>query len=195
MQPKSGNVHVFSRLITAAWPAIQAGVLAVTLAGLVGSLTGLAAGYFGGWLDAAIGRVWDTLLAFPALAGEALYQKPGKQADYLPVDQAFELQPLEVRDGQLLVSWRIAKDYYLYRHRLKFSLVEPSGATLAAALLPAGEKHQDEHFGETEIYRDRLEARFPLPAGKVPVKLKVVYQGCADAGLCYPPQTRTLDSR
>jgi ABC-type dipeptide/oligopeptide/nickel transport system permease subunit len=58
---------VFSRLITAAWPAVQAGVLAVTLAGLVGSLTGLAAGYFGGWLDAAIGRVWDTLLAFPAI--------------------------------------------------------------------------------------------------------------------------------
>ena len=58
---------VFSRLITAAWPAMQAGVLAVSLAGLVGSLTGLAAGYFGGWLDAVIGRVWDTLLAFPAI--------------------------------------------------------------------------------------------------------------------------------
>jgi peptide/nickel transport system permease protein len=58
---------VFSRLIAAAWPAVQAGVLAVTLAGLVGSLTGLAAGYFGGWLDTCIGRVWDTLLAFPAI--------------------------------------------------------------------------------------------------------------------------------
>jgi peptide/nickel transport system permease protein len=58
---------ILSRMITAAWPAVQAGVLAVTLAGLVGSLTGLAAGYFGGWLDACIGRVWDTLLAFPAI--------------------------------------------------------------------------------------------------------------------------------
>ncbi len=58
---------VLSRVITAAWPAVQAGVLAVTLAGLVGSVTGLAAGYFGGWLDATIGRVWDTLLAFPAI--------------------------------------------------------------------------------------------------------------------------------
>lgn len=58
---------ILSRVITAAWPAVQAGVLAVTLAALVGSLTGLAAGYFGGWLDAAIGRVWDTLLAFPAI--------------------------------------------------------------------------------------------------------------------------------
>ena len=58
---------VFSRLIVAAWPAVQAGVLAVSLAGLIGSLTGLAAGYFGGWLDATIGRLWDTLLAFPAI--------------------------------------------------------------------------------------------------------------------------------
>jgi peptide/nickel transport system permease protein len=58
---------VLSRVIVAAWPAVQAGVLAVSLAGLVGSVTGLLAGYFGGWLDAAIGRVWDTLLAFPAI--------------------------------------------------------------------------------------------------------------------------------
>jgi peptide/nickel transport system permease protein len=58
---------VFSRVITAAWPAVQAGVLAVSLAALVGSVTGMLAGYFGGWLDAAIGRVWDTLLAFPAI--------------------------------------------------------------------------------------------------------------------------------
>ena len=58
---------VLSRVITAAWPAVQAGVLAVTIAGLVGSVTGMLAGYFGGWLDACIGRVWDTLLAFPAI--------------------------------------------------------------------------------------------------------------------------------
>jgi ABC-type dipeptide/oligopeptide/nickel transport system permease subunit len=58
---------VFSRLIAAAWPAVQAGVLAVTLAGLIGSLAGLAAGFFGGWVDAVIGRIWDTLLAFPAI--------------------------------------------------------------------------------------------------------------------------------
>jgi peptide/nickel transport system permease protein len=58
---------ILSRIIVAAWPAVQAGVLAVTIAGLVGSLTGLAAGYFGGWADVCIGRIWDTLLAFPAI--------------------------------------------------------------------------------------------------------------------------------
>jgi peptide/nickel transport system permease protein len=58
---------ILSRVIHGAWPAIQSGVVAVLLAGLVGSVTGLASGYFGGWLDAVIGRVWDTLLAFPAI--------------------------------------------------------------------------------------------------------------------------------
>ncbi|MCC7369376.1 MAG: ABC transporter permease [Chloroflexi bacterium] len=58
---------ILSRLIAAAWPAVQAGVLAVVIAAAIGSLTGLAAGYFGGWLDAVIGRIWDTFLAFPAI--------------------------------------------------------------------------------------------------------------------------------
>jgi peptide/nickel transport system permease protein len=58
---------ILSRVVSGAAPAIQAGVLAVVLAGLVGSATGIAGGYLGGWLDAVIGRIWDTLLAFPAI--------------------------------------------------------------------------------------------------------------------------------
>jgi thiol:disulfide interchange protein DsbD len=63
-----------------------------------------------------------------------------------------------------------------------------------APKLPAGEKHDDEHFGPTVVYRGLLEAELPLnqlPKGKY--SLTVSYQGCADAGLCYPPQTRTLE--
>jgi len=58
---------ILSRVINGAGPAIQAGVVAVVLAGLVGSITGIVGGYLGGWLDAVIGRIWDTLLAFPAI--------------------------------------------------------------------------------------------------------------------------------
>jgi peptide/nickel transport system permease protein len=58
---------ILSRVIVGARPAIEAGILAVTLAGVVGCLTGLAAGYFGGWLDVLIGRLLDTLLSFPAI--------------------------------------------------------------------------------------------------------------------------------
>lgn len=124
-------------------------------------------------------------------AADALFPKKG-QPDFLPVDQAFELQPLERRDGKLLVAWRIAKDYYLYRDRLKFTLAQPGGATLGVPVLPAGETHTDEYFGEVEVYRGTLRAALPY-AGTGPVKISVAYQGCADKGLCYPIQTRSLE--
>jgi thiol:disulfide interchange protein DsbD len=120
---------------------------------------------------------------------------PKKKQDFLPVDEAFELQPLEVRDGALEVSWRIAQDYYLYRDRLKFTLAQPAGTTLGTPVLPASEKYHDEHFGTVEVFRHTLRAKLPLAAAAAgPYKLTVVYQGCADAGLCYPPQTRTLEA-
>lgn len=133
-------------------------------------------------------------LAGSALAAEGLLPR-ASAPEYLPVDQAFELQPLELRDGAVYVSWRIAKDYYLYRDRLKFTLVAPSGGTLGAPQLPPSQPYHDEHFGTTQVYRDRLVVRLPLAvADAAPLKLSVVYQGCADAGLCYPPQTRALEA-
>jgi thiol:disulfide interchange protein DsbD len=130
------------------------------------------------------------LVCAGALADSLL---PKKQPEFLPVDQAFEIQPLEVRHGKLHVEWRIAKGYYLYRERLKFTLEAPAGAALGAPALPRGEQHEDDYQGKTEVYRQTLAAELPLPQGKGPVKLAVGYQGCADAGLCYPPQTRTLE--
>ncbi len=79
---------ILSRIIHAAGPAIQAGVLAVTLAALFGSVTGLMAGYFGGWLDVFIGRIWDTLLAFPAIflaIGIVTILGPGQMSGVLAI--------------------------------------------------------------------------------------------------------------
>lgn len=119
-----------------------------------------------------------------------------KPPDFLPVDQAFELQPLVWKaDGTLEVSWRITKQYYLYRDRLKFSAAAPHASKLGKPVLPASLPYEDEHFGTTQVYRDKLVVQLPLAkdAGGA-VKVTVVYQGCADAGLCYPPQTRTLEA-
>jgi len=146
-------------------------------------------------------RIW-----IPALAGMTAVLASGvfaadspfgrKQPDFLPVDRAFELQPLVVRDdGTLEVSWRIAKDYYLYRDRLKFSAAAPHAASLGKPVLPASLPYEDEHFGTTQIYRDKLVVVLPFARGaRDSVTLTVVYQGCADAGLCYPPQTRKLET-
>ena len=128
------------------------------------------------------------LLFTTAAAAGDLLPKRGPAQDFLPVDRAFELQPLERKGDTVLVTFRIAKDYYLYRDRLKF--VADPGRTGTPAL-PPSLKHEDEHFGTTEIYRDMLVVAIPAPAAGG--SLSVGYQGCADAGLCYPPQTRSLD--
>ena len=134
------------------------------------------------------------LLATAALAAPDPFAK--KQPDFLPVDQAFELQPLVWKDdGMLEVSWRIAKDYYLYRDRLKFTAVAPASLKLGKPALPASLPYEDEHFGTTQVYRDKLVVQLPFTKeAKSGVRITVVYQGCADAGLCYPPQTRTLEA-
>jgi len=136
-----------------------------------------------------------TMLAFSTVlaAGDLLGRK---KAEFLPVDQAFELQPLVRKDDSTLeVSWRIAKDYYLYRDRLKFTAGAPASLKLGKPVLPASLPYEDEHFGTTQIYREKLVVQLPFSnEAKGAVSLTVVYQGCADGGLCYPPQTRTLEA-
>lgn len=148
------------------------------------------------WIPAFAGMTLlaGMTLSLTAAATEGLMAKKGGEPEFLPVDQAFEIQPLEAhKGGKLAMGWRIAKGYYLYRDRMKFTLTAPSGAKLGAAALPKGEKHDDEHFGPTVIYRGLLNVELPVTAPKGPYTLTVQYQGCADAGLCYPPQTRTLE--
>ena len=115
--------------------------------------------------------------------------------ELLNVDQAFQLMPVERNGQQLRVYWEIAPGHYLYRERLIFAAVEPVGATLMSPKLPQGEKHHDEHFGDVHIYRNAGAAATFRLSGKnpTPTRIKISYQGCADIGICYPPQTRILD--
>ncbi len=134
-------------------------------------------------------------LAASVTAGAGILDKPKPDSQFLPVDQAFDIQPLETRDGKLVVSWRIARGYYLYRQRMSFELIEPKGASLGTPQFPVGEKHHDEYFGDVEVYHlDTLAAQLPRKGAKPQkAKIKVGYQGCADAGLCYPPQEKILE--
>ena len=85
------------------------------------------------------------------------------------------------------LEWTIAPGYYLYRSRLAIE-ADPPGS--ASATLPAGQPHEDEWFGRTEIYRDRLEVPLVTKGAR---SVHVRWQGCADAGLCYPPQDRQIE--
>ncbi|MFD0725199.1 protein-disulfide reductase DsbD family protein [Lysobacter brunescens] len=113
--------------------------------------------------------------------------------DLLPVDQAYVLSAEADGADAVAVRWKIAEGYYLYRHRISLEATGPAGVRSGAMQLPKGKPHEDEFFGKTEIYRGQLVATLPRIVGSGgQVTLKIKYQGCADAGLCYPPQTRTL---
>jgi thioredoxin:protein disulfide reductase len=126
------------------------------------------------------------LLMFPLLAnalpGGDLFKKP----DFLPVEQAFIFSSEKLETGETRLFWQIADGYYLYQKRLKF---DGLSAGLQPAL-PAGEDHDDEYFGKQQVYRQGLELTIPASASG---QVKVGWQGCADAGLCYPPQTQVVD--
>ena len=90
------------------------------------------------------------------------------------------------------LQFKIAPGYYLYRHRTS---VKADPAFNAGALqMPKGDKHHDDFFGEVETYRERLLATLPgTPTDAAgTISTEVRYQGCADAGVCYPPQKRVV---
>lgn len=114
------------------------------------------------------------------------------QDDLLPVDEAFVPTATAPARDRIEIRWKITDGYYLYRHRTG---VEADAGFAAQPLqLPKGKAYRDEFFGDVETYRGELVATLPgRPAsGTDSVSLKIKYQGCADAGICYPPQTRTL---
>jgi len=115
--------------------------------------------------------------------------------DILAVDDAFQLQPVEHTRQGLKLGWYVSPGYYLYRERISIAAAEPASLTLPTPVLPTGEKHHDEHFGDVHIYRGgRYDVEIIGAKSLAKLKqVKVSYQGCAESGVCYPPQTRIVD--
>lgn len=112
---------------------------------------------------------------------------------FLPVDEAL---PFSYRtdDTAVVLSWDITPGHYLYKGRISVRS-DSDGATLGKpAYSLESEAYQDEYFGDVEVFYDPVEARIPvsLASGVEEATLQVTYQGCAKAGLCYPPQTREV---
>ncbi len=130
----------------------------------------------------------------------ALWVAPYAEArdQFLPPEQAYKYST-RIDGERLIVSWKIEPGYYLYKSKLAIATpLAESGASATSSSVtltpnwPKGELHSDEFFGEQEIYRGSVDIPVALnftgtrPA-KLPLELKL--QGCADAGLCYPPLT------
>jgi thiol:disulfide interchange protein DsbD len=132
------------------------------------------------------------LLLLPVLVSAApgLPGSTGAGNDFLSVDRAFRMG-VDLEADPPRVFWQNAPGYYLYRHRLAFELEAAGEARLEGVTIPPGEERTDEYFGDVEVYYDDLVVPLELPSGLPEgALLKVEYQGCADAGLCYPPETR-----
>jgi thiol:disulfide interchange protein DsbD len=115
------------------------------------------------------------------------------QGEFLPVDQAL---PFRYRtDGDaLILEWNIAPEHYLYKSRITVTPVSAGINLGELGFERPGIVTNDEFFGEMMVFYDPVQARQPIQllAGVTEAELQVSYQGCASAGLCYPPQTRDL---
>ncbi|WP_417598372.1 protein-disulfide reductase DsbD domain-containing protein [Oceanospirillum sp.] len=115
---------------------------------------------------------------------------------FLPVEQAFQLEG-NLKGTKLTLTWRIEPKHYLYRSRFKVLPVLPESADLTILEIPRGEQVVDEFQGNVEILRHKavLSYQFNMPAEAVRqgVVIEVTFQGCAEAGLCYPPHTQQLN--
>lgn len=118
-----------------------------------------------------------------------LENKIAAQDEFLPVAQAF-IPEYTIAQGKLVLHWKIADGYYLYEERFKFKADE--GITLTPSYTPGKMKYDELFERETMVHYHEVTASFDLSAINKPFILKLEFQGCADAGLCYPPQKKTL---
>lgn len=134
----------------------------------------------------------SVLLARTAPSPHSLVRTPlwyqNSQSRFIPVDQAFAFD-FHQQGDQLNLSWQIHPGYYLYRQQIK---IVPQQAALGAFTLPEGITHHDEFYGEVEIFKQQLTLKIPITQAAEQASVSVTYQGCAEAGFCYPPETRVI---
>lgn len=139
------------------------------------------------------------LLAGPSFASGLLDNRPSatlgaaslsNSADFLPVHEAFKLELLQADAQSIKLRFVATEGYYLYRHRFQVRS-EPGDIALGSPRIPQGEAKHDEFFGDVEVYHGIVDIEVPRTDPRA-FTLLVGYQGCADKGLCYPPETARL---
>jgi thiol:disulfide interchange protein DsbD len=126
-------------------------------------------------------------LLFTSSAFAGLFNHQG-QSQFVPVDRAFAFD-FQQNGRSLALQWQVKPGYYLYRQQIK---LVPEGAELATFTLPQGKWHEDEFYGKSQIFPDNLSLALSIKQAGPGASLRVTYQGCAEAGFCYPPETKTV---
>jgi thioredoxin:protein disulfide reductase len=166
-------------------PALLATALLAGLAGV--SLSGVA--------QAGVSAPLGAGQSKPASGIEAALSRNQSEPDFLPPDEAFRFNALADGPDSIRLIWGITDGYYLYRARIKASS-DGASIKLGDLVLPTGDTKVDEYFGKQEVYHHDIVGSIAVArsgaTGDLTVPLKVTYQGCATAGLCYPPITKTV---
>src|SRR6202042_514721 len=152
-------------------------------------------------MQRTLGTVLGALFLAPMLGlAPAAQAKPwwmrgidSNETDFLPPDVAFRVAA-RVDGNVVKVRWVIADGYYLYRQKIEVRAESPD-LVVSAPKLPPGTVKTDPYLGTQQVYTQQVEAIVPysrIDAGAHPLQIKVTYQGCAEAGLCYPPITKVV---
>ncbi|MDD9196630.1 protein-disulfide reductase DsbD [Aliivibrio sp. S3MY1] len=127
--------------------------------------------------------------ASQAIASFDLTKFRGEQtSSFVTVNEAFPFNFMQQGD-RVYLDWQVMPDYYLYQQRIS---VTANGAEIANLVMEEGTPHNDEFFGNVNIYTEPLTITVPLISVSDDAELTVRYQGCAKAGFCYPPEIRKI---
>ncbi len=116
---------------------------------------------------------------------------PAKQQEFISPDEAFKISISNLGNNKIQVNWDIEEGYYLYMGMFEFSVNQDSAKILSIEM-PDGLKKKDEFFGDVDVYYQSTYARLIFDNIDKNTDLTIMYQGCADAGLCYPPIKKTI---
>jgi thiol:disulfide interchange protein DsbD len=140
-------------------------------------------------------RYFVLLLGFCFVSSLSIAQTSAPLADlfadepeFLQVDEAFQFDFTQQGD-HITLSWKIADGYYLYKKQFKTVVKQ---AELGMPVFPVAEQVEDEFFGLSDVFRGQLNVTYPIVFSVQDGRVKIRYQGCADAGLCYPPTTKEV---
>ena len=111
---------------------------------------------------------------------------PDDQPEFLAPDKAFKMSVTSIGEKRISIDWQIEKGYYLYMGMFEFS-TDRDDVKITKAQMPDGTKKIDEFFGDVDVYYNSTTAELTFDNINEDANLIIKYQGCADAGLCYPP--------
>ena len=129
-----------------------------------------------------------TALASAQLSDNNMDDLFSDEPSFLPVEEAFVFD-FSQKDDTLVIRFDIADGYYLYKKQFK---VSTKNATLGEPVFPPAEQIEDEFFGISDVFYNTVSFSYPITETVQDGVVKLRYQGCASAGLCYPPTTKVI---